>query len=210
MKTVMTLLAAFISACSFSQQISIAFTDASFAYIGMHNRVSCTIEGLSNKQVMLSTDNGVIEKDEAGYIYRPERVADSKIVISKKVNGKAKKVGEYIIPVRQLPAGVANIGGLRSGTIRKGVLLAQMGIGCHHVQPPNVCLNYTVLGYTLTIFRGDSMLFNKQQEGNHFTEEIKQFCASMQSKDKLLVHGITYHNPDGTTEKACAIELEIE
>lgn len=124
MKFVLAILMLIISTCSFGQKFSIAFTDATFAYVGMDNRVSCTIEGLSNKQVVLSSDNGVFEKDESGYIYKPERVADSKIIISKKVNGRLKKVGEYMVAVRQLPPGTATVGGLRSGSIPKGQLRA--------------------------------------------------------------------------------------
>lgn len=210
MKIITIIIALSISACSYSQKFSLAFTDRPFAYLGMDNYVSCTIEGLSNKQVVLSSNNGVFENHESGFIYKPERVGDSKIVISKKLNGKIKKVGEYVISARRLPPGVANIGGMHNGTMSKRQLIVQAGIGCSHIWPPNVCLNYTVLGYTITASRGDSILFNKKQEGNYFTDEIRQFCNSLRSKDKLLVYGITYRDNYGEIQKASPIEFDVE
>lgn len=197
----------------FSQNFSISndWRESTLAFVGADNNLSCTVEGIACRYVILSTDNGTITKEQCNYYtFRPTRVADSKIIIGRKVGKKTKKIGGFYIRVRAMPDPVAIIGGLYSGSIAKGALKAQMGIGAG--LPPNLSINihYLVKSYSITIVRNRELFFFRSCDGNLFNEEIYNAFKELQKDDIVVFSSIMVQRPDEQHILAKPVELKIE
>jgi len=194
-----------------SQNFTVSFSRPSqTVYLGMDNYLSCTVEGLSCKTIILSTDNGKFKKISCGgYIYRPLKVADTKITINKKVNNKLKKIGEFFVMVRNFPDPVAMIGGFYGGNIEKGNLRAQQGVGCSY-NGTGFDLKCLVVGFSVSIIRNKEILFFKSLDGNLFNEDLKSFFKTLQNNDIILLSGISSRNAEGKILYLKPVEFTIK
>lgn len=197
----------------FSQKfsISIDWPESSLAFVGADNNLSCTVEGIACKYVTLSTDNGTITKERCNYYtFKPTRMADSKVIIGRKVGKRTRKIGEFYIRVRALPDPVAIVGGLYGGSIAKGALRVQTGIGAG--LPPHLSINikYRVNSYSITITRNRELVFFKSCDGNLFNEEIYNAFNELQKEDIVLFSSIMVVMPDDQLKLAKPFELKIE
>lgn len=147
---------------AYSQHVtgSIDWPPSDFTYVGAENRLSCTVEGIACKSVILTTDNGSLTKDRCNYYtFKPDHLADSKIIVSKKVGKKSRKIGEFFVRVRSIPDPVAIVGGLYGGSILKGALRAQTGIGASLPSYLSINVKYPVRSYSITAIRNKELLF---------------------------------------------------
>ena len=181
------------------------------AYLGIENPLSCTVEGFTCKSIILTTDNGFIEKSsDCNYVYRPKKIGDTKIIISKKVNSKLKKIGNFLLPVRTIPDPIANVGGLNGGLITKGALNAQGGIGAH---PPGFLgfeLNYEVKSFAVTAIRNKELLFYHSNNNNLFNDEIHKLLDSLQKNDVVAFSSILVLMGDNKEVLVKPLEFVIE
>jgi GldM C-terminal domain len=180
------------------------------AYIGIDNTVSCTVEGLKCKSVVLTTNNGSIEKIDCGlYVFRPEYLSDGSIVINKKVKNKLVKIGEFFLRVRNMPAPIAHVGGGHRDTIAKGALAAQAGLGAYAHPSLGFELNYTVKSFAIIVIRNKEVLHFKSTEGNLFDEETKEVFKLLGGNDKVVFSSIVIAMPDQKTTLINPFELTI-
>jgi len=202
-----------ISISSFSQKVAISvnWPASTFAYVGADNDLTCTVEGIPCKSVLLSTSNGTITKQSCNYYnYKPNYPSDSKIIVSKKRGKKIQKIGEFYLRVRNLPEPVAIVGGLYGGSISKGALRAQTGLGSSPPQYVTIDVKYSVRSYNVSIVRNKELVFFKNCEGNTFTNEIYTAFKDLQKDDVVLFSSIMVLLPDESQTLAKPIELKIE
>jgi hypothetical protein len=202
-----------IQQAAFSQNVSISidWPPSDFAYVGAENYLSCTVERVSCKYALLSTDNSTTIKNRCNYYtFKPNHVADSKIIVSKKKRGKNRKIGEFYIRVRNLPDPVAIAGGLYGGSITKGALRAQTGIGAS--LPPFLSINikYPVKSYSISVIRNKELLFFRSCDGYEFSEDIRNKFKDLQKDDILVFSSIMVLMPDEQQKLAKPFELRIE
>ncbi|MEP7373792.1 MAG: GldM family protein [Chitinophagaceae bacterium] len=215
MRRVLILLIYFLSnkQTAFLQNVSISidWPPSDFAYVGAENSLSCTVEGISCKYVILSTDNGTMIKDRCNYyIFKPNHVADSKITVSKKVRKRSRKIGEFFIRVRTIPDPVAVVGGLHGGSISKGALRAQTGIGAGSPPYLSIDIHYSVKSFSITIIRNRELFFFKSCDGNLFNDEIQNAFKQLQTDDIVIFSSIMVQLPDEGQTLAMPFELKIE
>lgn len=213
MKRVTSFLLAFIVFQPvFSQQFTLSTnTYTQVAYVGFDNQVSCTVEGVNNKSIVLATENGEIVRKQRVFIYRPSRVGDSKIIIHQRRNGQLKKIGEHDIMVREFPKPKVVIGGVTGKEIDKGTLLAQTGIGCYYAIPGlGFNLKCSIDSFSVSVLRDTSMLFYKKNAGNVFVGEVVELLKSLRPGDIILLSGITYMNPDQIRKNADPVEYVVK
>lgn len=181
------------------------------AYLGFKNPLSCTVDGLLCKSIILSTDNGIIEKTlGCNYIYSPSKIGDTKISISQKINNKLKKVGEFFVQVRNFPDPIAFVGGMSGGIISKGALNAQEGVGAYPPVNLGFELNYQVKSFFITAIRNKELLFFKSVEGPSFTADVHKLFDILEKNDIVIFSGITVLKTDGRDVKANGLEFNIE
>jgi|CXWL01.1.fsa_nt_gi hypothetical protein len=178
-------------------------------YIGINNTISCTVEGVPSKAVLLATDNGSIVKQSHIYIYRPSKTADQKIVVYKKINNKLRKVGEFFVRVRNIPDPIAIIGGISEGYISKGLLSAQGGIGAQSPPFLAVDIDYTVKNFAMMIMRSGEIIFHNSYYSNIFTPDIHDAFKLLQKEDRIVFSSITVQLPDEKKVSVKPIEFII-
>jgi len=191
--------------------ISVDWPPSTVAYVGADNSFSCTVEGIACKSIILSTDNGSLTKDRCNYYtFKPNHVSDSKIIVTQKKGRKSRKIGEFYIRVRNIPDPVAIIGGLYGGSIAKGALRAQTGIGAS--LPPFLSINikYRVRSYSITAIRNKELLFFRSCDGYEFSEDIRNKFKELQKDDIVLFSSIMVQLPDERQALAKPVELKIE
>ncbi|HEX7844987.1 MAG TPA: GldM family protein [Chitinophagaceae bacterium] len=211
-KSLICFLVLFYFKPAFTQQFTLSTnTYTQTAYVGINNQISCTVEGVNSKIIVLSTSNGEIIKEEGQFIYRPLKTGDSKISVHLEKNGKLKKVGERVIMVREFPKPRITIGGSTEKEISKSALLAQNGIGCHYVIP-GLGFDFTcsIDSFSVTALRDSSALFHVKCKGNKFSEELIELLRKTKEGDIILVSGIIYKSPDQTGKKGDPIEYIIK
>lgn len=182
----------------YSQHFSVSVLKSnSIAYVGIDNPISCTVEGVSCKNVYLEPVNGSITKTSCGnFIYRPSKEDDTKLIIFKKINEKKIKVGDYYIRTRYLPPPVPSIGGLKGGEISKSFFKAQAGVGAGIDIPIGIDIHYPVTKFQMTIIRTDSIIFSSVAKGNTFSDKMKNFFEALQNDDEILIHSVEVILPD--------------
>ena len=181
------------------------------AYIGIDNPISCTVERVKCQDVVLTTDNGSIEKTSCGqYIYRPVGISDGFIAINKKSNGQLTKIGEFYLRTRPIPNPIATVGAIRGDTVTKKRLAVQQGISAESSPSLSICIDFLVKNFTLTIIRKDEVIFFRNITGNIFNDEIKKTFNELAEGDKVLFSSILVEMGDKTTVKASPIEFIIK
>jgi hypothetical protein len=143
-------------------------------------------------------------------MYHPVKVADSKIIISRKINETTVVVGEYFIMAREIPTPIASIGGLKGGSITKGFLNAQGGVGAYPPLDLGFELHYQVQSYFITAIRNRKILFSMYVEGNQFAPDVRKLFDTLQKNDIITFSLITALKADGRDARANAIEFNIE
>lgn len=196
----------------FSQSFTVAvLRPGQTAYIGIYNPISCTVERVKCQDIVLTTDNGSIEKTTCNqYIYRPVRVADGFIAINKKSKGQLVKIGEFYLRTRFIPNPIAYIGGMQGDTISKKGLAIQQGIFAQSNPSLSICIDFLVKNFTLIVIRKDEVIFFRNINGNIFNDEIKKTFNELAEGDKVLFSSILVEMGDQTTAKASPIEFIIK
>lgn len=199
------------STITYSQNFSISIERSQTAYLGLDNRISCTVEGVPSDSILLSTDNGIITKvGFQNYNYRPSKIVDSKIIIKRKTKGNSVLVGEYSFMVKELPNPIAQVGGLGGGQISKKFLIAQGGVGAY---PPNNLgfeLRYQVQHFFITAIRNKQILFSKYVEGNQFAPDVHKLFDLLQKDDIITFSLIVAKKADRREVRVNALEFIIE
>jgi len=213
MNKLMILLISFLFASNInSQNFSVSFSRPSqTAYLGMDNYLSCTVEGVSCKLLLFSTDNGEIKKTSCGkYIYRPLKVADTKIIIYKKVNNKIKKVGNFFVLARNLPDPVAEVSFVYDGHTAKGSLCAQDGVGARAAGFLGIDITYTVESFATIVMRNKELIFHQTNNSNMFNDETKKFFKSLQKDDVVTFSSILIKAEEGKDLYLKPLEFKID
>jgi hypothetical protein len=211
-KIFLILILGIVSIKSFSQKFTFSLLRQNIAYIGFDNPISCTVEGYPCKSVILSTENGTIEKIEPCiYNFRPSKVQDTKfsiyIIIEK---NKKKKIGELFIRARNIPDPIAYVGGKDSGKISLGSFKAQGGISAGSGRGFGIDVKYTVKSFKVTAYRNKELLFFYAGDSNLFTEEIRNLFNTLQAADVILFFSIKVKMPDNNEVFVKPFELIIE
>lgn len=209
---IISFLVLFFCNAAFAQQFTLSTnTYTQVAYIGYDNQISCTVEGVNTKSIVLTTDNGEIVKMQKYFMYHPARVSDSKIIIHQKHNGQLRKIGEQAIMIREFPDPKITIGGFINGEISKGNLLAQTGIGCYYSIPGlGFNLKCRIDSFSIIVLRDSVMLYHRTNKGYLFTDETMAFLESIKKGDVIIISEITYLTPDQRKKKANPIEYTID
>lgn len=102
----------------------------------------------------------------------------------------------------------ASVGGKRGGTIQKGALKAQGGVGCYFIGE-GFEFPCAVTGFTVTIWRDKESTFSYTATGNLFNSEIRNAFNSLKNNDRVLFSEITGKAGDNKI-KLASLEFIID
>lgn len=199
LRRLLPLLFLLTSLFSNSQSFTLALQDdRRTALVGIDNRFSCTVEGVSCKSVFLTTNNGKITKTGCNnYVYVPALVSNSAVIsIHVKYGKKNRVIGSETIKTREISDAVAMVGGISGGTINKNYLSMQQGVVADIYPTTSVGLNYIVKSFHFSVLHKDSLIFQSKNIGQMFSAEIKDYMKTLKDGDVVLISSIYCQKPD--------------
>ncbi len=195
----------------YAQKYSVKNPYNDFFYVGMQTPLEALVEGLSCKSITLKASDGKIEKVDCSFIYYPSKIGIDTISVFATKSRITKKIGTVHFLVKEIPDPEPEIGGISKGTIKKGFLMAQQGVGAsvlmtsyghkEHIQ---------VDSFTIVIFRNKSIIFSNDNIGNIFNHSITTAFESLQTGDKITITNIKATTVTSTTLSLRPIEFDIQ
>lgn len=124
------------------------------------------------------------------YIYRCKTVGLDTIEVFVRNREKKKHIGEQVVVVKERPLPEANIAGLKGGTIIKGDLKVQPGVGAQYYIAGNHWESCIVESFSFIVLRNNKVVMDFHNEGNLFSDKIKAELQNLEHGDKLIIANI--------------------
>jgi gliding motility-associated protein GldM len=178
-------------------------------YIGVDNPVSISVPGVANDkvQVNISGGGGAITKTGNGiYNVRVTTPGTCKVNVSAQMAGASRPMGGMEFRVKKVPDPVAYIGGVKTGPIGKGTLMASPIIP--RMENFDFDLNFRIVSFELVMnYQGD--LVTKSTTGNQFSGEMRSLLEKAGRGQKIYIENIKAVGPDNTTRTLSPMNLKI-
>ncbi len=211
MKKLISILIVLIVSCSlFSQNehpFAVAPAKLNIFYIGVDNPVDIAVFSVKQEDISVSITNGTIKSIGNGrYIVKVIRPGNAKITIKKndRYLGYKEFRCKYVPdPVACIHSGTAC---LKSGSIRKDVLLIQNGVFAE--LDWDFDINFTVSQFTITVTK-DEKTISEKSTSNKFTLKQKELIRNLRIGSQLLIDDIKCVGPDGAVRQLNTILLKI-
>ena len=188
---------------------TISPTKMNVFYIGVDNPVSISVPGVANDkvQVNISGGGGTIARTGNGeYNVRVTTPGTCKVNVSAQMAGSSRSMGGMEFRVKKVPDPVAYIGGVKTGPIAKGTLMASPIIP--RMENFDFDLNFRIVSFELVMnYQGD--LVTKSASGNQFSGEMRSLLEKAGRGQKIYVENIKAVGPDGTTRTLAPMNLKI-
>jgi hypothetical protein len=189
----------FMTICGLAQKVAVSADRNNLLYIEVDNPLTIAAESQSCKNIIVTTDNGIITGENGSYNCRPKSIGVANIIVSVKQNGKIKELQrlafrvKYLVPIDNIQFFIANCG--KDCKISKATLLQQKFV---RAQVINMEINttYPVDLFTVEIHNGGSVK-TFSNTGNEISEEIQKEFALLNNNATIYFKEIYTHRPDG-------------
>jgi hypothetical protein len=178
-------------------------------YLGVDNPLDIFVEGSSCSSILVTTDNGKLEKHGCRYVYRPSHEGVVIFTIYKKQNGKTAKIKQYGFPVDSLPVPIVYVGGNRNGSqISRLAFIVQVGISANidDFDFPR----YQVDSFSTAIMHDSTIQFTSHTVGNLFDEKTTQAFRKMEPGSTVLFFNIWVSGAERKSFKTLPLEYVIK
>ena len=203
-----SLLLLLLSFSSSGQKVAVSADKMNIVYIGVPNPMSIVAENYPCDQLIVSTDNGKIEKNDdwkCFYLYYPKEEGISIISV---FNSKKQLINETKYRVKRLPNPIISISGKSAGEIKKNILIKSLGIAAV-LQNFDIDARYVVTDYKIELIQNNQITFSKEVDDARFSEEIINAFKSLNNGDRMLISKITVKAPDSRLLKLDIAEFII-
>ncbi|MFC1731580.1 gliding motility protein GldM [candidate division KSB1 bacterium] len=182
-------------------------------YIGVDNPVTVSVPGIADELVSASIGpNGSIAKSGGHGKYNVKVTTSSNettVNVYANFEGSKKSMGSAKYRVKRVPDPVATVGGMNSGTISKGRLLAAGGVISRMPEGFEFDLNFEVVSFifSTTIQGGD--IAEEIVRGGRFSPKVQSMIKNAKRNQKVYFENIVAKGPDGSSRKLSAVVLRI-
>lgn len=176
---------------SFAQSFSVSFPIGSTVYQNNETPLTIVIEGVSCDNTVIKCHQGLVSMiGRCKYIYRCNKIGWDTVKVFVRKGHKLQKLGEQIFEVKERPMPKGDLGGLTGGTIKKGFLLAQQGVGGHWFLGGNHWEACSIESFNFIVFKNDKVIVDIYNKGNFFTEETRVAIQNLEPGDKIIISNI--------------------
>lgn len=145
-------------------------------YLGLESKLQALIENSSGKSVILTTDNGHIDKIEDNrFTFVPSRTGIANVRVCKMRNNDTAVINTWQFRVRQMPEPVSRIGLLSGGHFKKENLLRMGGI-IARLECCGFDYPVTIDGFTLIAMRDSSIIASLKVQDPGTINRSFNFC----------------------------------
>jgi len=184
---------------------AIAPTRMNVFYVGVDNPVDISVSGYKSEDLEVKIDNGVIKGSNGAYTVYPK--GPGKATITVFANGT--KVKESVFRVKIVPDPVAMVYGMKGGSIKKSVLLSQMGIVAE-MENFDFDLSFKIAEFRVSTVNEHGKAVEATSHDNNFTPEQKAILESCTLNQKVYIEEIKALGPDGATRDLGTIALTVD
>lgn len=184
-----------------AQRFLVSNEKENILYLHVQNPVGVMVDGVACSSLVVKTDNGMLSAVTSGEhscqcTITPEIPGTATITLYKKLHNKLKKVGTMAFRVRSLPLPEPRIGNIDKPFCNKKVLLAMGGLRA--IQTTNdICADFSVQRYKVTLIRNDSIVTAMINEGARYNDGLLKHLQSMEVNDHLIISDIVIQYYDG-------------
>ena len=207
--TILFILMATLQIKSNKLEVAIENEKENILTLGVDNPLTALIESTSKRDVVLTTNNGTIEKAGGNrFIIHPANVGVAIVNVCKLVKKDTVIIDKREFRVHRLPEPEPYVGNKNGGHIKKKILLVQGGIRSF------ICCDFDapvqILEYSLLVIRDTSTIGINQNIGARYTEKTIELLNRLQPNEHLLVYNLICNPPDGITTSLHPMEFIIE
>lgn len=193
-----------------AQKAVVANLKKNIVDVGYPNPLEILVEGYKCSEFDVTTNNGVIIKDDSNcsYVYTPERQGISRIIISTK-NGSIISMIDFRAKFLQLDVAAEFCVSTR------GVMYMQDLMRCNeiytYVKGFDWDAGFRIQKYCVAIIRrDDTVFFCNDLIGNTLSKKLRQeFKKNIDHLDHLVFYGITAKGPDRRVLELSPLEFTI-
>jgi hypothetical protein len=193
-----------------SPSIVVSNDSENILLLGIQSPLTALIENVSKKEVILTTDNGTIERYENNKFYIiPAKVGLATINVCRLIKKDTVIVGKQLFRVHALPSPVVYIGLIKGGPIKRDFLIKQGGI----IAKINCCgfdAPVQIKEFSFVVIRDSSSIVVNRNIGPKFTDKTKTILEQSQDNDRLIIYDLLALTPDYITRQLDPIEYTIE
>ncbi|MDP2336699.1 MAG: gliding motility protein GldM [Bacteroidota bacterium] len=191
--------------------VTISATKMNVLYLGIANPISVSAPGVASQNLVVSINNGRVEKNGEEYLIYPAKLDglgnSTSISVTANMNGEKRPMGLMNFRVKEVPPPLATIGGMNGGTLRKEDLLAENGIFAE-LKDFLFDLKFTVTQFDVS-FTG-TYVKTTSSKSNKFTDEQKGFFSKLTPGSYIYIDNIMAKGDDGLNRPLSPISFKIK
>lgn len=185
----------FILSCfeiSFGQKAVVSFPNSNLIYKLEETPLEAVVAGYSCKNIIIKCPDAKIQAFQpCRYLFTPAKAGELIIDVFVIKRNDTILTGRQKVIIKERPIPEASLAGLKGGTIMKGNLKAQQGIGASFYVAGNHWESCTVTSYHVVILRDTKIIFDHFNNGNIFNSEVVQGFDKLAKGDKVCFLNIS-------------------
>ncbi len=208
----LTILFSLVVKISLCQVVAIENGRENILRLCVDNYLTVVVEGIPSRDILLTTDNGFIERDlyrgEGRYIHHPKAEGRAIISIKKRVGNTFEDIATRDFRVMRMPIYPSLFAGKAKGKMSHLAIITQLGIavgGDSHYDK-----RYPVSSYSVVVFRRGREIFKRKALGTVIDQVTNDFFYSLKNGDELRFEDIKVIDCDGELREATPIQIIVE
>lgn len=198
-----------------AQKAVVANLKENVAYVGIGNPLMALVEGYKCNEIELSTDNGKLLRTEntCEYYFYPKSAGKANIYIRSKI-GRRQLLDSFEFRSKLVPDPIVEIESPYYEFNKN------KGDGKYHRKNPPRGIVYSLLKfnydvrfigqiYSVSITRGDSLIFERKTIRGYLFESIKDGLSLIKDGDKIKFYGLTVKGPENVNRELPSVELIV-
>lgn len=190
---------------------TVSATKMNVLYAGVDNPISISSPGIPLENLEVTISSGQIRRDiqPGDYIVTvPADKREAIISVSARMEGQLRKQGDKTYRIKKVPDPIAQIAGLREGTVNRNVLAEAAAIEASMPQDFEFDLSFRVISFNMISVSG-SIVWERRTDSNRLTEEMKNRIRTSNRGDRVWFEGIVARGPDGVDRPLSPITLTL-
>lgn len=205
---IVLLLMAFLQA---KAQVAVSMDKVNVTYELVENPLVVAVEHCSCNDIRLAVDMGTISKGDepCAFLYTAPNAGKATFTVSRKIGKEYKEAGKMVYRVKPLPPPEAFLGGKRDADMYVPVFKTQLGLTAVLIDFA-FDIHYTISEFRMEIKRRQQVIFEEDNKGNVFNNEIKVFRDKVLSGDIVTFRNIRCRRPDGKIIALASFEIRLK
>lgn len=205
------ILSLLLSLSATAQQFTVSADKMNVLWIAMDNPVTCVVENVSCKNIVLEVDDETTIKNgdaPCTYILIPKKPGSTTVKIFEKTKAGNRLIGEKEFRRKRIAEPSFALAGAVQGRIRKNILLSQLG-PLITGDAAHFGFRFTIDEFKVIILRNNNIVFESLCTGAKFSDSIKEGMQKIKHGDKFICEDIKFSGYGYTRQSAGSIELTV-